>query len=236
MSKMHHRDLSYASGDEYNSSVVPLVTRFDKVVSAHPDRIALVCMHQPADLFGFGVGQKQDYLRLTYSQLDAASDKLARVLSARGVVAGRSIVTFLLSRAEYAVAYWAAVKLHCPFTPFDPAALHRVDEILYRLRVANASAVIVGDSVLAKDFDSLVAGTALDKVAVRIVVKRNQTTMPPDWLDYHEFIKSTAETRTTRLNGCPSEDDVVLLPFSSGTTSLPKACPFTVCVIGPVSP
>lgn len=228
MSKMHHQNLSYASGDEYNAPVVSLVERFDNAVSTHPDRIALVCMHQPADLFGFGAGQKQDYLRLTYSQLDAASDKLARVLSERGVVAGRSIVTFLLSRAEYAIACWAAIKLHCPFTPFDPAALHRIDEILYRLRVANATVVVVGDSVLAEDFDSLVVGTALDKVAVRIVVERNQITMPPGWIDYHEFIKSATETRTTKLNGRPSEDDVVLLPFSSGTTSLPKACPFTV--------
>src|SRR5437870_9346036 len=72
---------------EYN-----LADLFESVVDVVPDREALVYADHP------GTGAER---RLTYGQLDAAANRLAHHLSARGVTCGDHVGLHLYNGVEY---------------------------------------------------------------------------------------------------------------------------------------
>lgn len=177
-------DLSVADGPPLDLSGVP--DAWDGLLMAiksHPNELALVCSHQPHDLFGFSSlgpsasqdtspeNESQPYLRWTFQTLAQAIHKL--VVAKKSIVAdadlqeelgpGTPVVTFLQNGADFVLAAWASVATGCTLTPLNPLSLKNRDEAAHMLRTALSLApdghglkfVYAAISDVARDIDEL---------------------------------------------------------------------------------
>ncbi|KAK1522563.1 AMP-binding enzyme [Colletotrichum costaricense] len=198
-------DLSVADGPPLDLSGVP--DAWDGLLSAidsHPNELALVCSHQPHDLFGFSsVGpsgsegtssenESPQYLRWTFQILAQAIHKL--VVTKYSIVAdagllkelgpGTSVVTFLQNGADFVLAAWASVATGCTLTPLNPLALKNRDETAHMLRTALSLApdssgprfIYAANSDVARDIDKLdVDNNILGPHVVKILASGSET-------------------------------------------------------------
>ncbi|KAL8866542.1 MAG: hypothetical protein Q9174_006244, partial [Haloplaca sp. 1 TL-2023] len=140
-----------------------------------PERTALVSCHQQPNHLPPASNSTQNkkhksYLRLSYGQLDAASNALASYLTQNGVVKGDALVVVVKTCAEWALCFWAAVKLGCPFVPINPAIVSRANEIQHVLSsLERIGALVANDESIVR----LLSGNAPAEVknsGIRLVL------------------------------------------------------------------
>lgn len=93
-------ELSEAFGGDWPDAPSPVWQRLANAAKQYPDKLALACLHQSPDLYGFltsdyTAGTKAEHLQWSYSQLSSAAALLAAGLQAKGLSSGSSIVTIL---------------------------------------------------------------------------------------------------------------------------------------------
>ncbi|GAB7331580.1 hypothetical protein MBLNU13_g02961t1 [Cladosporium sp. NU13] len=147
------------------------------------------------------------------------------------------MVTILDNGAEFALSFWAAHKLQCPFVPLDPRNVASKSEMNHMPAVAQASVVIVGNHELATAFDELAYhnGRGLLKIV-------SGETAPSGWVAFSDLLMPDAgeakisivddthyasASNSTRGSQSREVNNPVTILFTSGTTSLPKGCPYT---------
>src|ERR1700682_5887332 len=118
---------SYASGP----SAVPLLGEtigayIDRVALAHPEREAVVSVHQD--------------VRLTYGELRAATDEFARGLAALGVRHGDRVGIWSTNTVEWVIAQFATPKIGAILVNVNPA--YRSSEASYALRQSGISVLL----------------------------------------------------------------------------------------------
>lgn len=197
----------------------------------HPDKLALVSCHQPHDLLPslkLTAIDDQRYLRWTYAQLEAASERLASSLVAHGLCRGTALVVFLHKCAEWTVCLWAAARLGCPFVPINPAVAVRAHELQYMLRFLDAGALVVHDDSIVKQL-AMNAPLQVKGIAVKLVASGCGET---DWEALDDFLQlqdaPEAEVEDQNM------DDTAFVLFTSGTTSMPKGCPHSNSTIAAI--
>jgi acyl-CoA synthetase (AMP-forming)/AMP-acid ligase II len=143
---------------------------------------------------------------LTYAQLDGAVRAFAGGLRARGFGKGDTLAILLPNVPEYAVAFHGTALAGGTVTTVNP--VYNTDEIRHQLEDAGARFLIVYPQAL-ENAVKAAEGTAVEEV----------------------FVLGEAEgaTPVTDLLGEPIDgqvpvepNDTVALPYSSGTTGLPK--------------
>ena len=77
---------------------------------------------------------------LTYAQLNAGANRLARALRARGLSRGDSIALFCSNRPEFAIAYAASLRAGLRLTPLNWHL--QVDEATYIVENCEARAFL----------------------------------------------------------------------------------------------
>lgn len=164
---------------------------FEMVAEAVPDRIAI----QGSDT------------RLTYAELDARTDALARGLASRGIGRGDHIGLYMRNRAEYLESYLAAIKIGA--VPFNVNYRYKQQELAYLFDNADACCII-HDGEYAAEMDALRG--ALPKL--RLTVCADGVSGRSD--DYAALLLPGPKTSFER-----SEDDYMLL-YTGGTTGMPK--------------
>jgi acyl-CoA synthetase (AMP-forming)/AMP-acid ligase II len=230
--------LSEAYGGEWPDSPPSVWQRLAKSASEHPEKLALACLHQPANLYG-RKSLTNDHLQWSYAQLSSATDSFSKGLQAHGLTSKSAIVTFLDNGVEFGLSVWAAHKLDCPFVPLNPRNLLNATEARHMLAVADVAVVIVGSS------ESAAAVDALAYRSERIFLKITAGDAALNgWIGFSELLPVVSEpngepTPTNQdsndtmadslLVGSPHEGDdtLVTVLFTSGTTFLPKGCPHT---------
>src|SRR4029453_1212257 len=151
---------------------------------------------------------------LTYRELEALTNRFARVLVALGVVKGDRVCVLSPNCPEYIIAFYAIARVGAVASPMNPS--YREREIEYQLNdtdavaiVAHANLVPLVDAVRARAprLKHVIAvgpgpspGPGVRRFADLIA---DQPAVPPARADIHE-------------------DGLVALPYSSGTTGLPK--------------
>ena len=78
--------------------------------------------------------------RVTYAELDAASDRFAVGLARRGLVAGDAVVLQLPNLPQFAVAYFGILKAGCVAVPMNP--LYKAGEVGHVLRDSGARLMV----------------------------------------------------------------------------------------------
>lgn len=204
---------SQASGESLATDLPSVWESLEASATIWKDKLALACLHQPADLYGVNPDYSASYLRWTYQTLLKVVNEVTVKLSQSGIQPGQSIATFLPKGAEFVVTFWAAHKLGCTFVPINPNTLLNTAETLHILEVAKASVIVLQDDAAAANIDSL----ALSFIS-KVIVSGSKS----GWTPFAELVKPSdhlVEAETV------ARSKIVTILFTSGTTSLPKGCP-----------
>jgi long-chain acyl-CoA synthetase len=174
-------------------------------------------LRDSAQRFGDKVALVTGDARVTYRELDRASDRLAGALAARGIVRGDRVIVFMDNCREAVIAIFAALKAGAVFSPINPST--KADKLAYVINHCGASALVTQDKLRA------VASAALAEtpsIALSVVAGAREPTL------------SNAVSFETALaaDGAPPafpdiDLDLAMLIYTSGSTGFPKGVMMT---------
>jgi long-chain acyl-CoA synthetase len=179
---------------------VPLHEVLRATVRSHPDRVAIVFADRT----------------LTFSDLEAESNRLAHGLRALGLRQGDRLGLFLPNCPEFEIAFYAASKVGAVACPLNSS--YREREVTYQLNDSRASILLTHTKLW-----SIVESSRPQLPHVREIVVVGKTT-PPNGRGYEQLlIDRSADPPADQID--PGQ--LVVLPYSSGTTGLPKGVMLT---------
>ena len=201
-------------------------------VSTNPNGAALVSLYQRRELLPALLSQSNknvDHVLLTYSELKQASERLATMLHSYGVRRGSVVACFLWNSVEWNLFCWAAATLYASFAPLDPRSIDRPNELKHELETLRANVLVVQDSAAVRTMEKT-ASNALLGISLKIVC--NGTDNTHHWQDLRAMRNDIpAPVCLNSAEDTSSAEDVALILFTSGTTSLPKACGHTGSIL-----
>ncbi|KAK6071130.1 AMP-binding enzyme [Seiridium cupressi] len=212
----------------------PIWHKFLASAEAEPESLALVAMHQRADLYGFpSLPDEEDvtsgpasptYLRWSYTTLKRAIVRLVAGLQSIGVDDGTPIISFLPLGAEGSLALWAAEALDCIWIPLNARTIANSTEVTHMVRTglsvaapAKRPIVLVEDAEAARKIDEL----RLDQLAGAFKVIVNDQAVSPGWAAFAELMAENQHQLSEEVLQCGGHKSSFVV-FTSGTTSLPK--------------
>ena len=151
---------------------------------------------------------------ITYAQLVGAVKRCAAGLAARGFVKGDVMAIYSPNLPEYAIAFHAVASLGGISTTVNP--LYTTDELVHQLEDCNATYLLTVAPLLEK------AAPAKERVhSVReIIVFGEAEGATP----FASLLATGGEPPAVSID---PRNDLVTLPYSSGTTGLPKGVMLT---------
>jgi fatty-acyl-CoA synthase len=163
--------------------------------------------------------------RLSYAQVDAASDALAAALHELGIEAGDRIALTLPSWPEFVVSVFAASKLGAVIVPLNPK--FTTPELQYMLRHSETAAVITAENWDGVDYLARYEGFLSALPDLQYVVSVGEEEL---WYDdrIHQFedLVSSGEGRAyPRHPG--TADELFAILYTSGTMGKPKGVSLT---------
>ncbi len=147
--------------------------------------------------------------RLTYAQLNGLISRLTAVFKAQGLKPRDVIAALDTNSHQYVASYYAAAKAGLTFLPLNYRA--KEPELEYMIRTAGAKLILVGDRYL-----ELAAriGPRLKSIRLLAINAGGK-----GWTRLGDLIEQ-AEPEEAEVD--VDEEDVSVLMYTSGTTSLPK--------------
>jgi fatty-acyl-CoA synthase len=165
----------------------------------HPDRLAVVD------------GER----RATYREFDAAVNRTAHALAARGLGKGDRLALLSHNCWQFAVLTFATARAGVVLVPIN--FMLGPDEIAYILRHSGARGIVADDSLASNAEKALaVAGTG---GAVRGWIGMSDTAPAAGWEDVDDWWRSGDDSPP---EVAIADDDPVRLMYTSGTESRPK--------------
>ncbi len=182
--------------------------------------------------------------KISYKKLKELIDRFATALADLGVIKGQTVALFLLNCPQYVIAYFAALKVGAKVTPISP--VYTSKEVKHQLEDSEAETIICQD-ILYDNVEK--TGIALKNVILTNIaeylpalknllgksalgkVYREMHVPTPSFMEeagLHQFqtlIKKHAP-RPPKIEIQPRED-IAVLPYTGGTTGLPKAAILT---------
>ena len=150
--------------------------------------------------------------RMTYAGLEATIARAAAGLAARGYGRGDVFGIYSPNTLEYPIAFHGAARLGAVVTTVNP--LFTADEIAKQLRDCSAKCLFTIPAFMEK------ARAAAAQAGVREIVVFGEA---EGALSFSELILASGPPPVVAVG----RDDVVALPYSSGTTGLPKGVMLT---------
>ena len=154
--------------------------------------------------------------RFTYRQLDDHSDRLAGALAARGIFKGDRVAILSPNCAEFVIAFYGVIKAGAVVTTINTG--YREQEIAHQLDDSGAVALVAHESM-----GELAKAAVKDCHRVRRLVTIADSDEGPD--SFWGLI-NRGRGSPPPLSVDPKED-LVALPYSSGTTGLSKGVMLT---------
>jgi long-chain acyl-CoA synthetase len=201
---------------------------FDEATDNYADKIALIFY-----------GKK-----MTFRLLRELVDRFATALADLGVTKGDTVALSLLNCPQYVIAYFAALKVGAKVTPISP--VYTSQEIRHQLVDSGAETIISQDimydnveksGVALKNviltniaeylpvLKKLLGKSALGKVYREMHVPTPTFMEEAGLLQFQDLIKKY-DPRPPRVEIDPVKD-IAVLPYTGGTTGLPKAAILT---------
>ena len=194
---------SYAHG----TSDTPLLgetigANLERAVAEHADREAVVSRHQ-------GV-------RLTYAELDAAVDRVARGIMAAGLEVGDRLGIWSPNCVEWALVQYASAKAGVILVNVNPA--YRTSELEYVLNQSGCRALVAARAFKTSDYVAMVK-----EVAPRCPgLERTVFLDSPEWDELLSAGEAVPEDALRARAAGLQFDDPINIQYTSGTTGFPK--------------
>jgi long-chain acyl-CoA synthetase len=155
---------------------------------------------------------------LTFREIDGLSNSLAHALLELQVKKGDRIALFMTNRPEYLISFEAASKIGAVITPVNPA--YHEHEVEYQLNDSEARVLIVHE-----DRHPVFAAIRDRTPSVKHVLVVGSST-PDETLSWYDAVRSHPATPAPEVD-LDLDEDLIALPYSSGTTGLPKGVMLT---------
>lgn len=159
--------------------------------------------------------ENEKVVNLSYRELDALVNAFANALHDLGIQKGDRVCLLMTNRPEFIVSWFALARVGAIISPMNPSYKER--EVAYQLNNCEAVAIIVQHELLSLIENVQAQTPTLQHVIV--VGDDHQILL----LQMHSFRQMVGTYGSTPpISPTPSEDDLLTLPYSSGTTGLPK--------------
>ncbi len=153
-------------------------------------------------------------VNLTYRELDALANAFANALLDLGIGKGQRVCLFMANRPEYLISWFAITRIGAVASPMNPS--YREREVAYQLSNSEAVALVVQQELLPLVQSVRAETPALEHVVVVGSNPHAPQTFPPS---FSYLVRTYPPTpRGIELGW----EDLIALPYSSGTTGLPK--------------
>ena len=156
---------------------------------------------------------------LTLADLDAESNRLAHGLRGLGLEPGDRLGLFMPNCPEFEIAFYAASKLGAVVCPLNSS--YREREVTYQLNDSGA-AILITHSKLWPVVES--ARSHLKNLRAIVLVGDEA---PPSVTDVTLYRDAVSNQSADPPSGHIDSNSLVVLPYSSGTTGLPKGVMLT---------
>jgi long-chain acyl-CoA synthetase len=155
--------------------------------------------------------------RVTYRELDDASDRLAGALAHHGIARGDRVIVFMDNCREAVIAIFAALKAGAVFSPINPST--KAEKLAFVINNCRARALITQEKLRAVASAALVDAPS---VAVTIVAGAHAPTLR------NSISFEAALAAETEPPANPGIDlDLAMLIYTSGSTGFPKGVMMT---------
>ena len=154
---------------------------------------------------------------LTFGELADRIRRLAAGLSQHGIGKGDVVAIWAPNLPEYAVVFHAVARLGAVLTPANPT--YTVEELAFQLRDAGARLLVTTNALVARAREAVAVAVAATATTIAVVTIDRSEHVPA-----LEDIEVDADPPPVTIDPAT---DVVVMPYSSGTTGLPKGVMLT---------
>ncbi len=200
---MENASPSYAKGPQPKPLLVETIgANLGRTVAAHADRQAVISRHQ-------GV-------RLSYSELDAEVDRIARALVAAGLERGDRLGLWSPNRVEWMLIQYATARLGVILVNVNPA--YRAHELAYAVRQSGCRMLVAATAFKSSDYVAMVAEVRDELEQLERVVHFDD----PSWDELVAGADGVDEGEVGERSAALDPADPINIQYTSGTTGFPK--------------
>lgn len=178
----------------------PYAEMLTQTAERYPEQIALICKD----------------VNLTYRELNALVNACARALLSLGIQHGQTVCLLMTNRPEYLIGWFAITRIGAVASPMNPAYKER--EIAYQLSNSEAVALLVQESLL--PLVQLAQTTHAEMAVLHHVIVIGAEQAHSTTHSFRHLLQAHSTAPLTDV--APQWDAIAALPYSSGTTGLPK--------------
>jgi fatty-acyl-CoA synthase len=168
-------------------------------------------------------------IRISWNELDAAADEVAKGLLALGVERGDRVGIWSPTCAEWTVLQFASARVGAILVNVNPA--YRPNELLYALNKVGARMVVTARQFKTSDYHAMIKEVRGEVPTLeRVVALGTEKTDGPDDLLWSEVVALGREVTNEQLaerEASIDPHDPINIQFTSGTTGNPKGATLT---------
>ncbi|KKK37832.1 long-chain fatty acid--CoA ligase [Mesobacillus campisalis] len=173
---------------------------------------------------------------MTYRQLDHEVNALAGYLQHIGVEKGEKVLLFMQNSPQFVIGFYAILRAGAVVVPINP--MLTAEELSFYIRDGEIKTGLAGQELYQK-VKPLLGSTTLENLVLAAYSDYTgddfEGVMPPEAQEPridiqepgHHLWKQALEANLKPAVHSAKADDLAVLPYTSGTTGLPKGCMHT---------